>query len=70
MLGINIEGEFFNNLRFADYVTVVAEILPEIIGMLKDLIQRGREAGLEINMHKTTIIMNNGGDRNSENRRK
>ena len=55
---INIEGEFFNNLRFADDVTVIAETLPEIIVMLKDLIQRGHREPSSLQVVRNAVVQN------------
>lgn len=56
--GIKINGEFLNNLRFADDVVLMADNLNELSEMLKELINASKEAGLIVNFSKTKIMTN------------
>ena len=56
--GININGEYLNNLRFADDVTLVAGSQTEIETMLRELDKMGKGAGLAMNISKTKLLNN------------
>ncbi len=49
--GIKINGDYFNNLRYAD--NVVAENTEKLKTTVEELNREGRKAGLEINYQKT-----------------
>ena len=57
--GIGINGEYLNNLRFADDVILIAKSHKELQEMVEELINMGEEAGLEMNLGKTVYITNN-----------
>ncbi len=54
--GIKINGEFLNNLRFADDVVVVAKSAEDLRLMLKELSCESHKAGMVINLTKTKIL--------------
>ena len=58
--GININGELFNHLRFADDIVLVANNAGEMEEMLQDLNTKGKQVGLKINAAKTKIMQTAG----------
>jgi hypothetical protein len=54
--GINVNGERFNHLRFADDIIIITDNLNNIESMLKDLDIASRNCGLKMNMGKTKIM--------------
>lgn len=56
--GVDINGKILNNLRFADDVVLIANSKKDLEFMLRDLNEKGKIAGLEINFDKTNIIAN------------
>ena len=57
-LGININGEYLTNLRFADDIVVLAETMDDLGTMLNDLSRVSQQVGLKMNMDKTKIMSN------------
>ena len=57
-MGLEINGEKINNLRFADDVVLVAESAEQLQIMLDDLNTESKKAGMEINLSKTKILSN------------
>eukprot|EP00794_Sanderia_malayensis_P006797 gene6797-7563_t len=57
-VGININGERMNNLRFADDIILFAEKEEHLSKLLNDLNQEGREDGMKMNKKKTKIMCN------------
>ena len=57
-LGININGEYLTQLRFADDVVIMAESLDDLNNMLNDLSRVSQQVGLKMNMSKTKIMCN------------
>ena len=57
--GILIDGEYLNNLRFANDAVVVAEDIQELKLMLNELNEIAKKAGLNMNMSKTKIMSKN-----------
>ncbi|CAH2264014.1 jg16397 [Pararge aegeria aegeria] len=57
-LGININGEYITQLRFADDVVIMAETLEDLNAMLNDLSRVSQQVGLRMNMSKTKIMSN------------
>ncbi|CAH2257380.1 jg7582 [Pararge aegeria aegeria] len=55
-LGININGEYITQLRFAGDVVIMAETLGDLNTTLYDLSRVSRQVGLRMNMSKTKII--------------
>lgn len=56
--GIKINGEWLNNLRFADDIVLIGKNIEEIELMLKDLDKVAKEYGLNMNELKTKIMAN------------
>ncbi|XP_052737833.1 putative uncharacterized transposon-derived protein F52C9.6 isoform X1 [Bicyclus anynana] len=57
-LGININGEYITQLRFADDVVIMAQTLDDLSTMLNDLSSVSQQVGLKMNMGKTKIMCN------------
>ncbi len=53
---IKINGEYFNHLRYADDVVLIAENTEKLKTMVEELNREGRKGGLEINYQKTKIL--------------
>ncbi len=58
-IGINIHGEFLNNLRFADDIILIAKNIDHIKQMTTELHEKAKLAGLMINPEKTKLISSN-----------
>lgn len=56
--GIKINGEFLNNLRFADDIVLIAGSGKELEELGKEFAVISKKTGLEINMNKTYILSN------------
>jgi hypothetical protein len=56
--GIKINGEWLNNLRFADDTVLIAQSREDLQAMLDEFEEKSREAGLEINVEKTVLLSN------------
>lgn len=56
--GIKIDGEFINNLRFADDIVLLASSFEELQKMLQDLNRESKLVGLKMNLSKTKIMSN------------
>lgn len=57
-LGINIDGEYLNHLRFTDDIMLIADRLDDAQKMLDDLNNSTRQVGLNINFSKTQFMTN------------
>ena len=57
-VGIKIDGEYLNNLRFADDIVLMSESGEELQMMLGDLNRESRKIGLKMNMGKTKVMFN------------
>jgi len=57
-MGININGKFLNNLRFADDIVLIATSMEQIETMLLQLNDESRKIGLKMNMSKTKVMTN------------
>jgi hypothetical protein len=57
-MGINIDGERLNHLRFADDVVLIADNLQDTVSMLHSLKSLSERAGLKINFEKTKLMTN------------
>ena len=55
-MGININGRFLNNLRFADDIVLIAPNLEELETMLTQLNEMSQRIGLKMNLSKTKIM--------------
>ncbi|CAG9837260.1 unnamed protein product [Diabrotica balteata] len=56
--GIKIDGEYLNNLRFADDILIIAEDLGMAREMVQELVVGTEIVGLNINISKTKIMTN------------
>ena len=54
--GIKISGEYFNNLRYADDTTFMAESEEELKSLLMKVKQESEKVGLKLNIQKTTMM--------------
>eukprot|EP00794_Sanderia_malayensis_P002427 gene2427-2794_t len=57
-VGIKINGERMNNLRFADDIILFAEKEEHLSKLLNDLNKEGRKDGMKMNKKKTKIMCN------------
>jgi hypothetical protein len=56
--GININGEYTSDLRFADEIVIMAETLQDLQLMLNDLADTSARIGLRMNLDKTKVMFN------------
>lgn len=56
--GMNIDGERFTNLRFADDVVLVSEKCEELEEMINELNRESLKVGLKMNREKTKVLFN------------
>lgn len=56
--GIKINGEFLNNLRFADNVVLIAGNLMELIQNAEEFLDLCEKGGLTVNTNKTKFLAN------------
>ena len=54
--GIKIAGRNINNLRYADYITLMAESEKELKTLLMKVKEESEKAGLKLNIQKTKIM--------------
>ena len=54
--GIKIAGRNINNLRYADYTTLMAESKEELKSLLMKVKEDCEKAGLKLNIQKTKIL--------------
>ena len=54
--GIKIAGRTINNLRYADYVTLMAESKEELKSLLMKVKEETEKADLKLNIQKTKIM--------------
>ena len=54
--GIKIAGRNINNLRYADYITLMAESEKELKSLLMKVREESEKAGLKLNIQKTKIL--------------
>ena len=54
--GIKIAGRNINNLRYADYTTLMAETEEEVKGLLMKVKEESEKVGLKLNIQKNKII--------------
>lgn len=54
--GININGEYLSNLRFADDIVLLSNNKQELEEMIEELNDEGKKKGLSMNIEKTKII--------------
>ena len=57
-MGIKIDGEWLNNLRFADDIVLISKDPQELQAMINQLNTYSKAIGLEMNLFKTQIIFN------------
>ena len=54
--GINIAGSNINNLRYADYTTLMAESEEELKSLFMKVKEESEKVGLKLNIQKTKIM--------------
>ena len=54
--GIKIAGSNINNLRYADYTTLVAESEEELKSFLMKVKEKSKKVGLKLNIQKMKIM--------------
>ena len=54
--GIKIAGRNINNLRYADYTTLMAESKEELKSLLMKVKEESEKVGLKLNIQKTKIM--------------
>ena len=54
--GINIAGRNINNLRYADYTTLMAESEEELKSLLMKMKNESEKVGLKLNIEKTKTM--------------
>jgi len=54
--GIKIAGKNFNNFRYADDTTLMAESEEELKSLLMKVKEKSEKAGLKLNIQKTNIM--------------
>ena len=54
--GIKIAGRNINNLRYADYTTLMAESEEKLKSLLMRVKEESEKAGLKLNIQKTKIM--------------
>ena len=54
--GIKIAGRNINNLRYADYTTLMAESKEELNNLLMKVKEESEKVGLKLNIQKTKIM--------------
>ena len=54
--GMKISGRNFNNLKYADNPTLMAESEEELKGLLMKLSEESEKVGLKLNIQKTKIM--------------
>ena len=55
--GIKIAGRNINNLRYADYTTLMAESEEELKSLLMKVKEESEKVGLKFNIQKTKILV-------------
>ena len=54
--GIKIARKNINNLRYADYTTLMSESEEELKSLLMEVKEESEKVGLKLNIHKTKIM--------------
>ena len=54
--GIKIAGRNINNLKYADYTTLMAESKEELKSLLMKVKEESEKVGLKLNIEKTKIM--------------
>lgn len=57
-IGIKVDGEYLNHLRFADDIVLMADNIGDAAKMMGELMEATERTGLEINMDKTKFMTN------------
>ena len=57
-MGVNINGENLNHLRFADDILLISENRDDLLYMLQSLDTESLKCGLQMNPDKTSILTN------------
>ena len=56
--GLNVDGRYLSNLRFADDIVLLSHSSNQIRRMLKELVAEARKVGLKVNANKTKVMTN------------
>ncbi|VDO16914.1 unnamed protein product [Brugia timori] len=59
--GLKINGQFLNNLRFADDIVLISNGMNELKEMSEELCRESKKVGLTVNFAKSKIMSNIGG---------
>lgn len=57
-IGVTIDGEVLNNLRFADDIVLIAESYENLVHMIETLDKQSKNCGLQMNKQKTFAMTN------------
>ena len=55
-MGLQVQGEYINNLRYAGDTTLMAESKEELKGLLMKVKEKSEKPGLKFNIQKTKIM--------------
>ena len=55
-MGLQVQGENINNLRYADDTTLIAESKEELKSLLMNVKEESEKAGLKLNIQKIKIM--------------
>ena len=55
--GIKVVGRNINNLRYANYTTIVSESKEELMSLLMKVKEESENAGLKLNIQKMKIMV-------------
>ena len=58
-IGMKVDGEYLNNLRFADDIVLLSDCEGELQRMIEELHRESLKVGLKMNMKKTKVMFNN-----------
>jgi len=54
--GVNVDGTYFQHLRFADDIVLISSDIQELKNMLESLNKAANAVGLKMNLSKTKIM--------------
>ena len=62
--GIKINGEYPNNLRFADDIVLIGKDREQLVKMIRELLSKCEKMGLKVNARKTKYMRRRRSDSN------